>query len=161
MAEPIDPNHEYGITLPIGKFLKEQFAGSATLGNGALSYNYAELYGVVGEVFNLAIKDAIRPYVGKPLNEIPDNITIKLLGKDLPGPWEPFAEIIPGIPNIGVNPVTGGIDPLSLLNDTPLAAIGNFFTFLFSAQGLALLAGIVLLYLGYKSIIGANVSVEG
>lgn len=125
--------------------------------------NWGELLGLsTNAVFEDALDKAIgSQYEGKPLSELPEKITITLpSAADLPKPWEPFAFILPGIPNPFIDPVTGQADPLGQLfgAGTALGSILGFLGFLFSVQGLAMIAGAILLYVGYKSMMGSGSS---
>lgn len=109
-----------------------------------------------------AVKDAFTPYIGKTYSDLPDTITVWIHDENsLPHAWQPFSHWLPFIPNPGVNPSTGDT-PIDTVLDAAgaILALGrvfqNFLGFAFTPPGLALIGGVVILYIGFKGIMGAN-----
>lgn len=182
----LDPTSTYQVTMRWDQlFTQGQKTGlaAATDANGNLvdmsSYNFAEVFNwannVDAQTANQALKDWFKANAGKPVNTLGNGPVIELDGKTLSNLYQaasPSATIIPGIPNPAEgNPVAnlldwafgksstatpGGTNPNPGNIDNVAIVFGNFFGFLLSPEGLALMAGVVILFVGYKALTGAS-----
>lgn len=104
---------------------------------------------------------ALLAYKGKDVQDLPDNVNVTIQPTEHPTNWEPFGTIIPGVTNPGVNGTTGGTPIDSTIGGLVAVAnavqsIGNLLGILISPAGLALIGGAILLFVGFKYLVGAN-----
>jgi hypothetical protein len=75
----------------------------------------------------------------------------------IPSAAAPFGTIIPGVPNPGVDPVTGATPVDTAIGVAQgIFQLANLLGILISPAGLAMIGGAILLFIGFKTLNGAN-----
>lgn len=164
MPDPSGSNPTYTYNVPLGKALKANFPSGGILTQARLdafaNNNIIELIDLFlptsqeftagtgqSAIFKIQALAALKQYVGKDLSTVPDNIPVTVDFQILP--WKPFETIIPGIPNIGIDPSTGQFSLPAVLG-----SVGGFFAYILSINWLMVIVAGIGLFLLWKAYQG-------